>query len=89
MAWLASRLGIVSAANDHIGHELVVASDGSIPADQLARLGVAPGSHLRVVETTPVVSVDALAGSLSDFPDLTWEDFERASELAQHDLPSA
>ena len=30
-----------------------------------------------------------LAGSLSGFPDLTWEDFERASELAQHDLSAA
>jgi hypothetical protein len=64
------------------------AADGSIPADQLARLGVAPGAHLRVVQTGPAGSVDTLAGSLSDFPDLTWEDFERASDLARHDLPS-
>jgi hypothetical protein len=33
------------------GHELVVADDGSIPADQVARLGLRPGSRLRVVET--------------------------------------
>ncbi len=38
------------AANEHTDHELVVAADGSIPADQLARLGVAPGAHLRVVD---------------------------------------
>ncbi len=79
----------MSAANENTGHELVVAPDGSIPADQLARLGVAPGAHLRVVQTAPAGSVDTVAGSLSDFPDLTWEDFEQASELAQHDLSSA
>jgi hypothetical protein len=78
----------MSAASEHAGHELVVAADGSIPADQLARLGVAPGAHLRVVHTAPAGSAHNLAGSLSGFPDLTWEDFERASELAQHDLSS-
>jgi len=78
----------MSAASEHTGHELVVAADGSIPADQLARLGVAPGAHLRVVQTAPAETAHTLAGSLSDFPDLTWEDFERASELAQHDLSS-
>jgi hypothetical protein len=79
----------MSAANDYIGHELIVADDGSIPADQLARLGVAPGDHLRVVESASLGSAHALAGSLSDFPDLTWEDFEQASALAQHDISSA
>jgi hypothetical protein len=34
----------MNAANEHGGHELVVAADGSIPADQLARLGVTPGA---------------------------------------------
>lgn len=79
----------MSAADDHMGHELIVAADGSIPADQLARLGVAPGAHLRVVENAPPGSAHTLAGSLSDFPDLTWEDFERASEVAQQDLSAA
>ena len=70
--------------------ELVVADDGSIPAEQLARLGLRPGAHLRVVETTdeehdPV----QLEGSLPDFPELTWEDFERGSELARRDLAGA
>lgn len=31
--------------------ELVVAEDGSVPAAQLARLGVQPGTRLRVVPT--------------------------------------
>ena len=77
------------AANEHTDHELVVAPDGSIPADQLKRLGVGPGAHLRVVQTPARSSGSSLAGSLPDFPDLTWEDFERASQLAQDDLSSA
>jgi len=84
-----ATLGVMSAASEQTGHELVVAADGSIPADQLARLGVAPGAHLRVVPAAPAGSAPTLAGALSAFPDLTWEDFARASELAQHDLFSA
>jgi hypothetical protein len=29
---------------------------------------------------------DSLEGALADLPELTWEDFERASELARRDL---
>ena len=77
------------AANQHVDHELVVAADGSIPAEQLARLGVAPGTHLRVRRTPASGSAGSVVGSLSDFPDLSWEDFQRGSELARQDLPSA
>jgi len=67
--------------------ELVVAEDGTIPADQLARLGLRPGAHLRVVSAeAPSSAPTGLAGSLPDFPDLDWGDFERASELARQDL---
>lgn len=67
--------------------ELVVADDGSIPADQLARFGLRPGARLRVVATNdPPALTSGLAGSLPDLPDLSWNDFERASELAQRDL---
>lgn len=79
----------MSAAGESGSHELVVAEDGSIPADQLALLGLRPGAHLRVVEAGPVGQADLLAGSLPDFPDLAWEDFERGSELARRDLTSA
>lgn len=64
-------------------HDLVVAPDGSIPAEQLERLGVSPGTHLRVVAASPP---GTLAGSLPQLPDLTWEEFEQASALATHDL---
>ena len=64
--------------------DLVVADDGSIPATQLASLGLRPGTHLRVV-AAPAGS-GGLEAALADFPDLSWEDFERASWLARSDL---
>lgn len=65
-------------------YNLVVAEDGSIPADQLASLGIPPGAHLRVVAVKePPVAPSGLAGSRRDLPDIGWDDFERASELAR------
>jgi hypothetical protein len=69
--------------------ELVVADDGSIPADQLRELGLRPGTHLRVVEATQGPPSGPLLGSLPDVPDLSWEDFERASELARRDAAAS
>ena len=66
-------------------HELIVGSDGGIPAEQLSRLGLRPGAHLRVVAAGPKKR-RTLRGSLPDFPELSWEDFERGSELARNDL---
>lgn len=77
---------LVSALGEHPGHELVVAPDGSIPAGQLASLGLLPGTHLRVVEASPSEPAASLAGSLPDFPDLSWDDFERGSQLARGDM---
>lgn len=83
-------LVVVSALDPAREKELVVAEDGSIPADQLARLGLQPGAHLRVVDATSMpVAADELEGSLSDLPELEWEDFERGSELARRDLTGA
>ncbi len=31
-------------------------------------------------------AADSLEGALADLPELTWEDFERGSELARRDL---
>ncbi len=75
----------VSATNPTPEAELVVADDGSIPAEQLARLGIRPGTHLRVVATPEQAGDTGVAGSLPDFPEVDWEDFESASELARHD----
>jgi hypothetical protein len=75
----------VIPTGDASGPELVVADDGSIPAEQLRRLGLQPGDHLRVVEAAQEPPSGSLEGSLPDFPELNWEDFERASEVARQD----
>jgi hypothetical protein len=80
---------VMSAANEHTDHELVVAPDGSIPAAQLERLGVGPGTHLRVVEAPASRLGGSFAGSLPNLAEVTWEDFERASKLAREDVGSA
>lgn len=68
------------------GHELVVAEDGRIPSEQITRLGMRPGMRLRVVAEQPPDAEGSIGGQLVTWPDLTWEDFERASQLAQADL---
>jgi hypothetical protein len=76
----------MSMASGPEGHELVVADDGSIPAEQITRLGMRPGTHLRVVAEQPPNTKGSIAGRLTSWPDLTWEDFQRASQLARADL---
>jgi len=34
----------------------------------------------------PSIASSGLAGSLPDLPDIGWDDFERASDLARQDL---
>lgn len=77
---------LMSVASGAGGHELVVADDGSIPAEQLTRLGMRPGTHLRVVAEQPPEAESSVAGRLTSWPKVSWEDFERASQLAQADL---
>lgn len=81
--------GGVSALGNDNPRELVVAGDGSIPADQLRKLGLLPGAHLRVVEAVVAPSGGRLAGSLPELADLAWEDFERGSELARRDAEAS
>ena len=70
--------------------EAVVADDGSavIPAEELAALGLVAGARLalRVVAAPGRRSV---RGALAGLPELTWEDFERASRSAREDLTGA
>lgn len=80
---------VMSTANADEGHDVVVAGDGSIPAEQLAALGVRPGAHLRFIVAEPAASEPFFRGSLKGFPDPTWKDFERASELARSDSEDA
>lgn len=76
----------MSTADVPEGHELIVGPDGSIPAEQVARLGLSPGAHLRVVPEPPQEHRQRFGGSMPDLPDLSWEDFERGSELARSDM---
>ncbi|MGI8697037.1 MAG: hypothetical protein ACR2JQ_10390 [Mycobacteriales bacterium] len=75
----------MSMASGPEGHELDVADTGS-QAEQLTRPGVSPGTHLRVVAESPPDVEGTVGGRLAGWPDLTWEDFQRASRLAQADL---
>lgn len=79
-------LVLVSTADAGQGYEVVVAGDGSIPAERLAALGVRPGSHLLVIVAEPAGAIPSFRGSLKGFPEPSWEDFERASEVARSDF---
>lgn len=59
---------------------------GAPPAGQIARLGMRPGTHVRVVAEQPPEVEGSIAGRLTSWPDVAWEDFERASQLAQAEL---
>jgi hypothetical protein len=68
-------------------YDVVVEPDGSIhvPADQVARLGLRPGEHLRLVrgDTGHVArrSVRGLGvGQVAPEDVLAWEDFEAAHD---------
>ena len=69
--------------------DLVVGADGSgvVDAAQLARWGLKPGTHLRVVPVTPAAPTArrrSLRGALGNasVPAPSWEDFEAASAAA-------
>ncbi len=81
--------GDMSRAGGSESHELVVADDGSIPAEQLRGLRLRPGAHLRVVEAALSQPLRTLAGSLPNLPDLSWEDFEQASAAARRNAATS
>ena len=66
-------------------YELVVGADGSIPASQLARVGLRPGTHLRAVPQKLDDNCSSIEGRLATWPEVTWDDFERGSRLAASD----
>ncbi len=75
---------IVSKSDSKESQELVVADDGSIPTEQISRLGLHLAAHLRVMAQTSTPT-RSIAGRLTNWPDLAWEDFGRAIPLAQTD----
>jgi hypothetical protein len=66
--------------------EVVVGADGGIAAEDLARHGVRPGAHLRVVPEAEREAIRPAYGLLRGSADqLSWEDFEAGSRLATED----
>ena len=61
---------------------------GSIPDAELARLGVRPGPHLRIVVPPASGNGGVLRGSLASYPEPTSDDFERAGQQAREDFGS-
>lgn len=72
MARSRRAIEFVGAVEPNAEKELVVADDGSIPAEKLARLGLRPGAHLRVVEAM-AGEPGELKGLLPELPDLAWK----------------
>lgn len=54
------------AQGDADGFHVVVAEDGSLPASELARLGLRPGAHLRLVPEQRPAARTRMAGALAD-----------------------
>jgi hypothetical protein len=83
----------MSIADTPRDHELVVGPDGSIPADQIARLGLPPGAHLWVV-TEPSPGAEharpSLAGALRQrFDDTALDRFDAALAANRDDRIAA
>ena len=53
------------ASDDFEGFHVVVAEDGSLPASELARLGLRPGARLRLVPEPRRASRARMAGALA------------------------
>jgi hypothetical protein len=77
----------MSSADQHLeALDLVVGPDGSgvVDAAQLARWGVKPGAHLRVVPAASTVRRRSLRGALANASGSapSWADFEAARSAA-------
>jgi len=69
--------------------EVVVGADGGIAPEELARHGVRPGAHLRIVAQVAPPRIRPAYGALRGrLPEVSWEDFEAASRLAVEDVES-
>jgi hypothetical protein len=70
------------------GEPAVVDDDGNVvmPSDQLPTQ-LTPGTHVQLCLVTGApVARRSLYGALPSLPELSWEDFERASRLAVADV---
>jgi hypothetical protein len=80
---------IIECVSADPGFEVVVGADGGIAPEELARHGVRPGAHLRIVAQTERPPIRPAYGALrGQLPEVSWEDFEAASRLAVEDVES-
>lgn len=72
------------------GFHVVVAEDGSLPASELARLGLRPGTHLRLVPEPRRPSRAGMAGALAAaLPVEAVDDWVRALDAAKTERAAA
>jgi hypothetical protein len=77
------------AMSAEAGFEVVVGADGGIAPEELARHGIRPGAHLRIVAEVERLAIRPAYGALrGQLPEVSWEDFEAASRLAIEDVDS-
>ena len=80
---------IIECVSADPGFEVVVGADGGIAPEELARHGVRPGAHLRIVAQTERPPIRPAYGVLrGQLPEVSSEDFQAASRLAVEDLDS-
>jgi hypothetical protein len=71
------------------GFEVVVGADGGIAPEELARHGVWPGAHLRIVAQVERAPIRPAYGTLrGQLPEVSWEDLQGASRLTAEDVES-
>lgn len=72
------------------GFHVVVAEDGSLPATELARLGLRPGTHLRLVPEPRRSRRAGMAGALAaSLPVEAVDDWLRALDEAKAERAAA
>jgi hypothetical protein len=72
------------------GFHVVVAEDGSLPASELARLGLRPGTHLRLVPEPRKSARGRMAGALATkLPVEAVDDWVRALDEAKAERVAA
>lgn len=79
-----------SGPRDDDGFHVVVADDGSVPASELARLGVRPGARLRLVPEQRPARRARMAGALaSGVPAGAVDDLLRGLDAAKAERVAA
>ena len=80
---------IIEGVSAAPGFKVVVCADGGVAPEELARHGVRPGAHWRIVGQTERPPIRPAYGALrGQLPEVSWEDLAAASRLAIEDVES-